>query len=117
MTKNKKSGETVAHPSGFFCSAGAIKNQAFTMAFAESFYIKFQEERDILSTLPEREDGYRKDIETVEKIPSEPALLNLFLKMSIGGCDDPNVHFNGMGATQTLKLSALKDFKQLGLQR
>ena len=34
----------------------------------------------------------------------------------MGGSDNPNVHLNRMGATETLKLSVLNDLEQLGLQ-
>lgn len=88
----------------------------FPMTFTESFGIKFYEERDILPPLPERGDGYRKDIEPVEKVFSELAFFDLFLKMAIGGRYDPNVHFHCSGTAQALKLSALNDFEQLSLQ-
>jgi len=55
------------------------------MPLAESVCKESHEKRDILSSLPERWDGYGKDIDPVEKVLSESVFLNLFLKISIGG--------------------------------
>ena len=66
--------------------------------------------------LPQRRDRDGKDVEPIVKVLPKPAFADLFLKVSIGRCDDPHIDFDGMGRAQALKLAMLNHPEQLCLQ-
>jgi hypothetical protein len=53
------------------------------------------EQRDVFRALPEWRDGDGEDIEPVEQIFPEPAILDLFLQVPVAGRDDPDIDLDG----------------------
>src|SRR5450631_1424671 len=74
------------------------------------------EQRDVLLALPEWGDRDGENVEPVEQVFPESAVLDLFLQVPVGGRDDPYVGLNGAGTAQPLKLAVLDDPEQFGLQ-
>src|ERR1039457_2127946 len=74
------------------------------------------QQRDVFFALPERRHVDWENIQTVIEVFTEPAVLDLFLQIPVGGRDDPYIGFYGTWAAQSFKLAVLNDPQQLGLQ-
>ena len=70
-------------------------------------YEGLDHQRDVFFPLPQWWDSDGEDVEPIVKVLPEPALADLFLKVSIGRCHDPHIDFDGMGRAQALKLVML----------
>ena len=56
------------------------------------------------------------DVQAVEQILAEAALLHLLLEVDVGGGDDPHVHLDGLHAAEAHELALLHHAQQLGLR-
>src|SRR4051812_33020888 len=59
----------------------------------------------------------RKNIQAVKKVIAESSRLHFLFQVAIGGGNYPYIHFDGLVATYSFKLSILKHAKQLRLQQ
>src|SRR3989442_1983470 len=70
---------------------------------------------DVGPALAQRWHLHRKDVETIEEVDPEAASPDAFLKVPVGGRDDPHVDRDGLAAAHRLELLLLKDAQQLDL--
>jgi hypothetical protein len=88
--------------------------------FAVSSGSKLQEMsrqfRDVLRTLPQGRQQYRKHTETKEEITTESTLRDFVLEIPVRRCDHPDIDLPCRVGTHALELSVLEDAKQLSLK-
>jgi len=73
------------------------------------------EARDVLGPLSEGGNGDRHDIEAVEQVRAEAALLDQALQGLVGGGDQPHVHSERPVAADGVHRSLLEHAQQLDL--
>src|SRR6185369_432440 len=71
---------------------------------------------DIFLALPEWRHRDGKNIEPVEQVFPESAVLYLFLKIPVGSCNNPHIGLDVAWAPQSFKLAVLNDPEQFALQ-
>src|SRR6185503_19108424 len=67
-------------------------------------------------TLAQRRQAQIDDIQAIEKIFTESAVLDGFRQVAVGGGDDADVHLNRLGAADAVDLPLLDGAQQLGLE-
>src|ERR1700722_17709889 len=72
--------------------------------------------RDIFPPLAERWNRDREDVEAIEEILPESALLHGELQITGSRRDQANIHANGSWTAQPLELALLQNPEQLDLQ-
>src|SRR5436305_10744408 len=75
------------------------------------------EDRDIVGALTQRRQVQRDDVESIVKIRTEAARLDLFLEIAVGRGDEPRVDRNGLGGADGNHFAVLQNAKQLYLSR
>ncbi len=73
------------------------------------------EQGDVLFALAERRDLDRHDVQPVEEVLAEAALLDLLLQVAVGRGDDAHVHGDQLAAADPLDLARLDRAEQLRL--
>src|SRR5581483_8435724 len=71
---------------------------------------------DVFLLLPKWRQMQGNDIEPVEQVLPEPALLDLLGQVAVGGGNDPHVHLDWRGAADALELALLQHTQQLALR-
>ena len=74
------------------------------------------ERRDFVAPLAQRRDGQRDDVQPVEQILAEPALLHQALEVGVGRGDDADVDGEGVRLAERVDLAGLEEAQQLRLQ-
>ena len=64
---------------------------------------------DVGGTLAKRWYHNRENIQAVEQVLAKLALLYLFLKIDIGGSDNPDIDKFGLGRTDTTHFALLQE--------
>src|SRR5574341_1066120 len=79
------------------------------------FEERLDEERDVLSSLPQRGKMETEDVEPVIEVLAQETVLNGLCRLLVRGCDDADVNADLGLAAQAAKRALLEDPKELGL--
>jgi len=74
------------------------------------------EEGDVFGMLTEGGHGDGNDIEAVEEVKAEFFVGDGFLKVFVGGANEPDVQFDWRGAAETDEFAFLEDAEEFGLE-
>src|SRR5262245_36844600 len=74
------------------------------------------QQRDIRQTFPQGWQSYGNDIEAPIQVIAELLAGHEIFQILVGGSDDADIHFNGAGATNALKLAFLEHAQNFDLQ-
>src|SRR5262252_6624385 len=75
------------------------------------------EERDLITTFPQRRQIDRDDVQTEEEIVAEVAVGHGARQVAVGGGDDAHVDANVLFPSEAGELAVLQDLEELSLQR
>ncbi len=85
--------------------------------FSAVFFHKMQhEQRNVVLPLFQRRHSNREHVQAIKKIFPEPSRLDLFLKITVCRCNDPDVHFDREGTAQLLEFPVFNDPEQFCLE-
>ena len=71
---------------------------------------------DVLGPLAQRGQAQVHDIQAIEQVFAEGAVLDRLGQVAVGGGDDADVHLDRLGAADAVDLALLDGAQQLGLQ-
>ena len=72
--------------------------------------------QDIARPLAQRRQLQVHDVEAVEQVLAERALLHRHREVAVGGGDDPDIDLHRLGAADPVDLALLQGAQQLGLK-
>src|SRR3990170_930931 len=84
---------------------------------AKLFEERLDEERDVLSSFPQRGKMETEDVEPIIEVLAKQAVVDRLRRVLIRGGDDPNIHAYFGLAAQPAKAALLEDPEELGLGR
>ena len=71
---------------------------------------------NLVAALAQRRDGQRDDVQPVEQVLAEAALLDQLQQVRVGRGDDADVDVDGVRFAERVDLARLEKAQQLGLQ-
>ena len=71
---------------------------------------------DVFAAVPEGRQADGHDVEPVIEVFPETAFVHFVFEVAVGGGDDADVDFEGLGAAHPLELAFLDDPQQFGLE-
>ena len=74
------------------------------------------EQRDVVLALAQRRQLHGDDVQAVEQVLAEPALLHHVAQVDVGRGDDAHVHLDRLDAAEPHELALLNHAQQLGLR-
>src|SRR5690606_15694134 len=75
------------------------------------------EQRNVLTTLAQRRQVQRHDVQPVEQVFTETAFGDLLVELLVGRGENPDLNLDGLGTADTRNDSVLKNAKHLRLRR
>src|SRR5207249_317608 len=77
---------------------------------------KIREQRNIFRPLTQRRQLDRDDVDSIEQVFAEPAVLDGLLQVDVGRGDETELRFDRLGSADALDLAFLNRAQQLRLQ-
>src|SRR5579859_6732260 len=75
-----------------------------------------RQKRDVAATFAQGRHGYGENTEAIIEIATKTSLRNKRLQVAVGRCDEPDIHGDGLIASQPLELLLLQCAQKLRLK-